>query len=258
MSSAEHDVHGTQWGERTVLITGAAGGLGRALTKRYRELGAAVALVDANEEGLQAVVEETGGATERVLMIPADLAQTAEASRIVSRVDAAFGRLDVLVNNAGVLIRKPIEQMTPEEFDLLTNVNLRAPFFLSQSAVRLMQRHRRGRIINISSIAARTGGAADAAVYAATKAGLIALTKAFARTYASQGILVNAIAPAMMKTPMITEFPNHLLQRMLSEVPMQRLCEPAEVGELVVWLSSDAASYMTGATLDVNGGWVMY
>jgi len=248
------EIYATNWQGRVVVITGAAGGLGRVLTQRYRQLGATVVMVDVSEKGMREVMKQTGGSSPRAIAISADLSRVSESRRVISAVEAAFARVDILINNAGLLIMTPIEQTTEVAFDTLMSVNLKAPFFLSQGAVGVMKRKQRGRIINVSSIGARTGGVEGASVYAATKAGLIALTKAFARAYASDGILVNAVAPGMMRTPMITDLEQSQRE---SQIPLRRAANPAEVAEAIIWLSSDLASYVTGATLDVNGGALM-
>lgn len=242
---------------RVALITGAAGYLGRVLDAGFRERGAALALVDIDKQGLEKAIHELGGASTDIAAIPADISRVSETERIVAEVDAEFGRLDILVNNAAVIIRTPIEEVTEEIFDAQCNINFRGTFFLSKAAVQLMRRNRWGRIVNISSIGARTGGVADSAVYSGTKAAIIALTKAFARSYANDGILVNAVAPGAMKTPMM-DMPKEALEQFISTIPMKRLAEPREVAEIVFWLASEANTYATGATFDINGGTIMW
>lgn len=242
---------------KVVLVTGAAGYLGQVLSTGFRERGAMLALVDVNEEGLTKVVQKLRDPGPDILTILGDLSHVSEADRIIAEVDAAFNRLDVLVNNAAVIIRTPIEDVTEVIFDTQCNINFRGTFFVSKAAVRLMQRNRWGRIVNISSIGARTGGVAGSAVYSATKAAIVALTKAFARSYVADGILVNCVAPGPMKTPMM-DLPKDILDALISEIPMKRMAEPKEVAEIVFWLASEGNTYATGATFDINGGLLMW
>jgi 3-oxoacyl-[acyl-carrier protein] reductase len=174
---------------------------------------------------------------------------------------ADVGQVDVLVNNAAILVEKPIEEMSIEEFDRTIAVNLRAPFLLSRAFGQGMKERGWGRIINISSIGARTGAISQAAAYAASKAGLIALSKNFARHYGPSGVTVNAVAPGAIETPMalgqMAVTPG-FREMVIPQVPLRRFADAAEVAAVVDFLASDGASFVTGATIDVNGGWFMY
>ncbi len=228
---------------RRALVTGSARGIGRAIAQLLRARDHHVVGVD--------VVAQSEGILDG--FVQADLGDPDECARTASEV----GPVDVLVNNAAVFVHKPIEQFGVEEFDRTIGVNLRGMFLLSQALVTGMAQTGWGRIINISSVGARTGGVSDSAVYNATKAGMISLTKNFARNYGRHGVTVNAVAPGAVRSTMTEHLTDEDITRYVSQIPLGRFAEPNEVAEVVAFLASDAASYVTGATIDVNGGWVM-
>jgi NAD(P)-dependent dehydrogenase (short-subunit alcohol dehydrogenase family) len=233
--------------ERIALVTGSAQGIGRAIAETLAASGHRVVGVDR--------LEQEPGPMARV--IRADLSDPDAIAGLIEQL----GPVDVLVNNAAVLFERPIEAMSIDEFDLTMAVNLRAPFLLSRGLGAGMCERRWGRIINISSVGARTGAMAQAAAYAASKAGLIALSKNFARNYGPFGVNVNAIAPAAIETPMAAGLAGNspgLRERLILEIPLRRFAAPGEIASVVDFLASDGASFVTGATIDVNGGWVMY
>jgi NAD(P)-dependent dehydrogenase (short-subunit alcohol dehydrogenase family) len=231
---------------RVALVTGSTRGIGRAIAEGLASAGHTVIGVD--------VLDPEPGAAGRTLRV--DLGDPDACRRLVAEV----GPIDVLVNNAAVLVEAPIEAFQLRDFDRTIAVNFRAPFLLSQALAPEMGRRGWGRIVNISSAGARTGGMAQTAVYAATKAALLSLTKNFARNYGARGVTVNAVAPGAVDAPMaqaqMLRAPE-LRARLAREVPLGRLSSPAEIAAVVVFLASDAASFVTGATIDVNGGWVM-
>lgn len=164
----------------------------------------------------------------------------------------------MLVNNAALIGRAPLEDITPTLFDQVIAVNLRAPLFLSRAALSVMRPNRHGRIINIASMAARTGGTSDVYIYGASKAGLVRITRALAKLAAPENVRINAVLPSNIEAPMLRGvFPQAVLDQVVSQIPLGRTAEPAEVAELVLWLASDASSYVTGASWDINGGWYM-
>jgi 2-hydroxycyclohexanecarboxyl-CoA dehydrogenase len=233
--------------QRIALVTGSAQGIGRAIAVALAASGHAVVGVDVRDQEPRPLARA----------IRADLSVVASIDMLVADV----GQVDVLVNNAAILVEKPIEEMSVDEFDLTMAVNLRAPFLLSRGFGRAMCERGWGRIVNISSVGARTGAVSHAAVYAASKAGLIALSKNFARQYGPSGVTVNAIAPGAIETPMVAGQASRtpgFRETVIAQVPLRRFADPAEVAAVVDFLASDRAGFVTGATIDVNGGWFMY
>jgi NAD(P)-dependent dehydrogenase (short-subunit alcohol dehydrogenase family) len=234
--------------QRVALVTGSARGLGF-------EIAAALAQDGMTLVGVDVLEHERQDPFAHVLR--ADLSEPSECTRVVREAIALTGRLDVLVNNAALLVHRPIDETSVEEFDRMVGVNQRAPFLLSREAAVGMRERGFGRIVNVSSIGARTGGISDSCVYATTKAALLALTKNLARNWGPYGITVNAIAPGGMETAMMAHVAPELKEQYREQIPARRFAHPAEVAAVVAFLASDAAGYVNGATVDVNGGWVM-
>jgi len=233
---------------RVALVTGSARGMGRAMCEVLAASGHRVVGLDR--------LDQERGALERT--ISADLLDPAVPGQIVADIVATEGRLDVLVHNAAVLVHQhPIPEVTAADYDLQTGINLRAVFFLSQAAAEAMRPNRWGRIIAISSVGARTGGLSNSAIYAATKAGAISLMKNFARNYGPHGITANAVAPGAIDGFMTEHMSAAERDAFTSQVPLRRFADPIEVAHVVDFLASDRASFINGATIDVNGGWVM-
>ena len=233
--------------QRTALVTGSAQGIGLAIGAALQASGHRVLGVD--------IRPQPEGSVDQAFHV--DLSDPAAIERLI----AEAGPVDVLVNNAAVLVERTIDEHTVADWDLTMNVNLRAPFLLSRGFGNGMRERRWGRIVNIASIAARTGGVTASAAYAASKGGLVVLTKHFARNYGPDGVTVNAIAPAGILTPMAeAQERAHPGSRdqFVQQFALRRNAGPDEVASVVAFLASDAAGYVTGATLDVNGGWFMY
>ncbi|MEX2183576.1 MAG: SDR family NAD(P)-dependent oxidoreductase [Chloroflexota bacterium] len=233
---------------RVALVTGSARGMGRAMCDVLAASGHRVVGLDR--------LDQERGTLERA--VTADLLDPAVPAQVVKEILATEGRLDVLVHNAAVLIHQhPIPEVTVADYDLQTAVNLRAVFFLSQAAAEAMRPRGWGRIIAISSVGARTGGLSNSAIYAATKAGVISLMKNFARNYGAHGITANAVAPGAIDGAMTEHMSAAEREAFTRLVPLGRFADPIEVAHVVDFLASDRASFVNGATIDVNGGWVM-
>ena len=241
---------------KVVLITGAAGGIGTAIARAVTAESASVALCDINLEGARRLASELTGEGRSAAAYALDISRPPEIAAVIEEVVKRHQRIDVLVNNAAICPRIPLEEVTEADFDRIVGINLKGTFFVSQAVSPVMSRQGSGRIVNISSVGARTGGVAASSVYAATKAGIIAITKSYARTLAP-GVTVNAIAPGVVDTDMM-RIPSEQVAAIVDQIPLGRLADPEEIASVVVFLASEQASYFTGATLDVNGGWFMY
>ena len=229
---------------RRALVTGSARGLGAAICAALRRGGLEVIGAD--------LIEHEHQDLDRAVEV--DLSQPSECRRLA----AEAGPVDVLVQNAAVFFHKPIPEFTEEDFDYTIAVNLRANFFLCQALAEGMRERGWGRIINISSVGARTGGVSDSAVYNATKAAVISLTKNFARNYGPWGVTANAVAPGFVEGSFMTSHvPEETKAQYLSQIPAGRAGRPAEIAELAAFLAGDGAAFINGATIDINGGWVM-
>lgn len=238
---------------KPALVTGASGGIGADIARALHAQGAKVVLSGTRREALDQLASELPGAA----VCPADLRRGAEAAdALVAAAEAAAGPLHVLVNNAGLTRDMLAMRMKDDDWDAVLDVDLAAPFRLARAALRGMLRRRAGRIVSIGSIVGATGNAGQAN-YAAAKAGLIGLTKALAQEVASRGVTVNAVAPGFIQTPMTDALPDAQKQKLTASIPLGRLGQPADVAAAVVYLASDEAGWVTGATLHVNGGMAM-
>jgi 3-oxoacyl-[acyl-carrier protein] reductase len=239
---------------RKALVTGASGGLGGAIARALHAQGATVALSGTRREALDAVAAELG---ERVHVVEANLSDKAAVEALVPAAEAAMEGLDILVNNAGVTRDNLFLRMKDEEWETVLDVNLTAAFRLSRAAVKGMMRRRYGRIVNIGSVVGSTGNPGQGN-YAASKAGLIGLTKALAAEVASRNITVNLVAPGFIASPMTDALNDKQREGILGSVPMGRLGEGKDVAAAVAYLASSEAAYVTGVTLHVNGGMAMF
>jgi 3-oxoacyl-[acyl-carrier protein] reductase len=241
---------------KVALVTGGSRGIGAAIAAILAEDGAAVVVSGRDSDRLQATVkalEELGG---RALGVTADAGNRDDADRLVEAARQAFGRIDVLVNNAGITRDALIVRMKDEDWDRVMDVNLRGPFFMTRAAAKVMLRQKSGRVINITSTAGAMGNAGQAN-YSASKAGLIGLTKASARELAHWGILVNAVAPGLIETDMAAAIPAAARDALLGQVPLGRIGSARDVAEMVRFLAGDGAAYVTGQVFHVNGGLYM-
>jgi 3-oxoacyl-[acyl-carrier protein] reductase len=238
---------------KKALVTGATGGLGGAIARQLHSQGATVALSGTRLEALEALAAELG---ERVVIAPCNLSDKESVEALVPAAEEKLGGLDILVNNAGVTRDNLFLRLKDEDWDSVIAVNLTAAFRLSRAAVKTMMRRRYGRIISIGSIVGTTGNPGQGN-YAASKAGLIGMSKALAAEVASRNITVNIVAPGFIESPMTQALNEKQREGILSDVPMGRLGSGADVAAAVAYLASDEAAYVTGQTLHVNGGMTM-
>lgn len=232
---------------KVALITGATGGIGVAIAKKMKEAGATVVVSGRNVAKMNA---EFG---DEFVKMPADLVADGGAEELIMNTIDACGKIDILVNNAGITRDTLMMRMTDEQFDDVINTNLRSCFKMCRAAIMPMMKNRSGRIINMASIIGAIGGAGQAN-YAASKGGMIAMTKSIAAEVGSRGITANAIAPGFIKTPMTDVLPDNLKQTYLAQIPAGRFGEPEDIANACVFLASDEASYINGQTLHINGG----
>ncbi|HEV2491438.1 MAG TPA: glucose 1-dehydrogenase [Terriglobia bacterium] len=243
--------------DQVALITGASSGIGRATAEAMAREGAWVAVnYLKNRAGAEAAVEAISKAGGQAMAVRADVTSSADVRSMVESVRKLWGRIDVLVNNAGDLIaRRTLVDMTEDYWDQVMALNLKSVFLSVKAVWEEMAARRSGCIINISSIAGRNGGGPGAAAYAAAKGGLITYTKGLAKELAPHGVRVNAVAPGVIATPYHERYsPPDLFQKYIAAIPMARAGTSEEVADVIVFLASDAARYMTGETVEVNGG----
>ncbi len=238
---------------RKALVTGATGGLGGAIARTLHGMGAAVALSGTRLPALEALAAELG---ERAVIAPCDLSDKASVEALVPLAEEKLGGLDILVNNAGVTRDNLFLRLKDEDWDAVIAVNLTAAFRLSRAAVKSMMRRRHGRIIAIGSVVGTTGNPGQGN-YAASKAGLIGMSKALAAEVASRNITVNVVAPGFIESPMTQGLTDKQREGILADVPMGRLGAGADIAAAVAYLASNEAAYVTGQTLHVNGGMTM-
>jgi 3-oxoacyl-[acyl-carrier protein] reductase len=238
---------------KTALITGASGGIGAAIAKTLHGAGATVALSGTRVEPLQALAAELG---DRVHVLPCNLSDAEAVNALPKQAAEAMGSVDILVNNAGITRDNLFMRMSEEEWADVIEVNLTATMRLCKGVVRGMMKARWGRIVNISSVVGATGNPGQAN-YAASKGGMVAMSKAIASEVASRGITVNCVAPGFIETAMTDKLTGEQKAAILGQVPAGRMGDPSEIAAAVLYLASPEAAYVTGATLHVNGGMAM-
>jgi 3-oxoacyl-[acyl-carrier protein] reductase len=238
---------------RLALVTGSAQGIGRAVALARARDGADVVISDVNLEKAEQTATEISNLGRRSMALKADVVREEEVERMIEAVLERFGRIDILVNNAGIARDKLILRMSEADWDAVLNVNLKGTFNCTKAVLKYMSRQRSGKIVNIASVVGEMGNAGQAN-YAASKAGVIGLTKTVAREFAQRGINVNAVAPGYIQTSMTDAIPEKAKEELKRMIPLERLGTPEDVAEAVLFLVSDASSYITGQVLNVNGG----
>ncbi len=242
--------------DKVALVTGAAQGIGKAIALAMAKEGANLVVSDINLELATQTAEEIKGMGVKALPLKMNVADLADVQESVKQATAQLGKIEILVNNAGITKDNLFIRMKKEEWDAVIGVNLSGVFNASKVIGHLMMRERCGKIINIASISGEMGNAGQAN-YSASKAGVIGLTKTLARELASRGITVNAIAPGFIKTAMTDKIPEDIKKKMLEQIPLGKLGQPEDVAAAAVFLASSAADYITGQVIRVNGGMYM-
>lgn len=238
---------------KVALITGAAGGIGEKIARTLYAQGAIVALTDMRAEPMEKLAAELG---ERAHVFTANLTNSEDVNNLVKNVEEKLERIDILVNNAGLTRDNLFIRMSDEEWQLVLDVNLSAGFKLARAAVRGMMKRRFGRIIGMASVVGVMGNAGQAN-YSASKAGMIAMNKCLAQEVASRGVTVNSIAPGFIKTPMTDVLTDDVKKALLSKIPVGDLGTAQDIANVVAFLASDEANYITGQTININGGMIM-
>ncbi|MDR2902592.1 MAG: 3-oxoacyl-[acyl-carrier-protein] reductase [Lactobacillales bacterium] len=238
---------------KTALITGATGGIGRAIAKKMHAAGATLALTDISMDALNAFKAELG---DRVFVYSANLTDSDSLNELAKKAEADMGKIDILINNAGITKDGLSMRMTDEQWQQVLDINLTAGFKLARAVVPGMMKRRYGRIVGMASIVGVMGNAGQAN-YAASKGGLIAMSKSMGQELANRGITFNCIAPGFIKTAMTDALPEEARNKLIQKIPMARLGTPDDVANAVMFLASEEAGYVTGQTLHVNGGMMM-
>ena len=244
-------------GRRTALVTGAAAGIGRRIAAVLARDGADVAIADLDPEQAAVTADEVERAGGRAVCVRTDVADEGSVLALFAAVDREFGRLDILVNNAGICELTPILDLTVAAWDRMMAINLRGAFIAGREAFRRMKDAGGGRIVSIASMAGKIGGAAAGAHYSASKAGVICLTKSLALQAAPYGITANAVAPGPIDTALTREWGERTKREFAAKIPLGAFGAPEDVAEVVAFLTSDRARFITGEIVDVNGGFLM-
>jgi 3-oxoacyl-[acyl-carrier protein] reductase len=248
MATAAGPYHPLSLRGRVALVTGAARGIGAATARAFAEAGARIALLDRDGAGLETVAGETGG-----LAYAADVTDAAAVARVAGEIVARWGRLDVLVNNAGIVRDAALAEVTEADWAATLDVNLRGPMICARAAVPHMKANGFGRILSATSIVARSGNYGQTA-YTASKAGIIGLTRTWARELGPKGITANAVAPGFIDTEMVKTVPPKVMAEVVARTPAGRMGRPEEVAGVYLFLASDLASFVNGAVVGVDGG----
>ena len=242
---------------KVAIVTGAGRGIGKAIAIALAREGANIIAIDVDIQTAEEVAREIKSLDRQALAIQVDVSDSKEVNQMVQSVLKKFKRVDILVNNAAIIKRGSIEDLTEEDWDRVMDVNLKGAFNCVKAVVGTMKKQRYGKIVNISSIAGKIGDLASAPCYGASKAGMTCLAKSLARELASYGINANVVAPHAIETDMSKEWSEEKRKSIIADIPLGRLGEPEDIAEAVVFLVSDKAKFITGEVLDVNGGCLM-
>jgi len=240
--------------DKVAIVTGGAAGIGRATAEVLARSGAKVVIVDVNEDATRAAAEEVAKAAgAETLGLQGDVSDFKSCEAVVEAVTAKFGKVSILVNNAGITRDNLLMRMSDAEWDAVLGVNLKGAFNFTKAVVRIMMKAREGRIVNIASVVGQEGNAGQAN-YSASKGGLIALTKTCAKEFSSRNINVNAVAPGFIRTRMTDVLTDEVKKKILERIPLNRMGEASDIANVVLFLCSERSSYITGQVLAVNGG----
>jgi 3-oxoacyl-[acyl-carrier protein] reductase len=238
---------------KVALVTGGAQGIGKAVALTLARHGADVIVADVNLEKAAETAKEVEAAGRAAMAVNVDVTRLSDVEQMVESAMGHFGKVDILINNAGIARDKLILRMTEEDWDAVLDVNLKGTFNCTKAIIKHMSKQRSGKIVNIASVVGEMGNPGQAN-YSASKAGVIGFTKTIAREFAQRGINVNAIAPGYIQTPMTDVLPEKAKEELKRMIPMERLGQPEDVAQAVLFLVSEASSYVTGQVLNVNGG----
>jgi 3-oxoacyl-[acyl-carrier protein] reductase len=242
---------------KTAVVTGASRGIGRAIALKLAKLGANVVVNYRNSiDAVQEVVKEIEALGAKALAVQCDISNYSDVENMMKKCIKEFGSIDIIVNNAGITKDGLLLRMKEEDFDNVIDINLKGAFNCTKHVSAIMLKQRSGRVINISSVTGLTGNAGQVN-YSAAKAGIIGMTKSVAREFASRGVTCNAVAPGYIQTDMTDILPSKVMDSMLNTIPLKRLGNPEDVANVVAFLASEEASYITGQVISVDGGMVM-
>ena len=241
---------------KAALVTGGARGIGKEIALRFAREGADIAICDVNLEETQVLAKEIQKTGRQCLAFKTDATDSKDVQATIDKILDKLGKLDILINNAGITRDSLVLRMSEEDWDKVIAVNLKGCFVCTRAAAKVMLKQRFGKIVNLASIIGIMGNTGQAN-YAASKAGIIGLTKSVAKELASRGICVNAIAPGFIKTEMTARLSEDVQKRMLSGIPLGRFGEPKDVADLALFLSSESSSYITGQVIQIDGGMLM-
>lgn len=244
--------------DKVGIITGAGQGIGKRMAECLAREGASIVISDINRQAADSTADQlrnTFGTGS--ISVPADVQEKGEVDDLIAAAMAEYGRIDFLINNAGVMLPSAIEEVTPQQWDMVMNINLRGAFFTCQAVTPIMKQNKKGAILNMGSIAGKVGGIASGIHYAVSKAGIHCLTIAFARDLAPFGVRVNALAPGPVDTSLLNVFTPETRQSLADNCPLGCLAKPDDIAEAALFLLSDKAGHITGEIMDINGGILM-